>query len=81
MEAIVHPFFDELRDPNTRLPNGRPLPPLLNFKPQGLSLPNIYHTLLFVFHFYYIKKTKQLCVLLICRAKRSKLRVVVEAYT
>ncbi|KAL0672968.1 hypothetical protein Bca4012_000949 [Brassica carinata] len=37
MEAIVHPFFDELRDPNTRLPNGRPLPPLFNFKPQELK--------------------------------------------
>ncbi|CAL5415700.1 unnamed protein product [Camellia sinensis] len=34
LEACIHPFFDELRDPNTRLPNGRPLPPLFNFKPQ-----------------------------------------------
>ena len=32
VEALVHPFFDELRDPNTRLPNGKPLPPLFNFK-------------------------------------------------
>ncbi|CAD5174309.1 shaggy-related protein kinase kappa isoform X1 [Musa acuminata AAA Group] len=32
LEACLHPFFDELRDPNTRLPNGRPLPPLFNFK-------------------------------------------------
>jgi serine/threonine protein kinase len=38
LEACVHPFFDELRDPNCRLPNGRPLPPLFNFKPQGNSL-------------------------------------------
>lgn len=37
LEACVHPFFDELRDPNCRLPNGRPLPPLFNFKPQGGS--------------------------------------------
>ncbi|KAB5563662.1 hypothetical protein DKX38_003716 [Salix brachista] len=37
LEACVHPFFDELRDPTTRLPNGRPLPPLFNFKPQELS--------------------------------------------
>jgi len=37
LEACVHPFFDELRDPNCRLPNGRPLPPLFNFKPQGES--------------------------------------------
>ncbi|KAK4789934.1 hypothetical protein SAY86_017238 [Trapa natans] len=32
LEAIAHPFFDELREPNVRLPNGRPLPPLFNFK-------------------------------------------------
>ncbi|KAK7833568.1 shaggy-related protein kinase epsilon [Quercus suber] len=37
LEACVHPFFDELRDPNIRLPHGRPLPPLFNFKPQGLA--------------------------------------------
>lgn len=34
----MHPFFDELRDPNTRLPNGRPLPPLFNFRSQGKKL-------------------------------------------
>ncbi|CAL9135128.1 unnamed protein product [Musa textilis] len=32
LEACTHPFFDELREPNARLPNGRPLPPLYNFK-------------------------------------------------
>lgn len=37
LEACVHPFFDELRDVNTRLPSGRPLPPLFNFKPQELK--------------------------------------------
>ncbi|KAJ7973113.1 Protein kinase [Quillaja saponaria] len=36
LEALVHPFFDELRDPNTRLPNGRILPPLFNFKAREL---------------------------------------------
>lgn len=35
LEALVHPFFDELRDPNVRLPNGRFVPPLFNFKPHG----------------------------------------------
>nr|GEV52313.1 shaggy-related protein kinase kappa [Tanacetum cinerariifolium] len=35
LEACVHPFFDELRDPATCLPNGLPLPPLFNYKPQG----------------------------------------------
>lgn len=37
LEALVHPFFDELRDPNTRLPNGRFLPPLFNFKAHELK--------------------------------------------
>uniref|UniRef100_A0A0D9Y646 non-specific serine/threonine protein kinase n=1 Tax=Oryza glumipatula TaxID=40148 RepID=A0A0D9Y646_9ORYZ len=37
VEALVHPFFDELRDPNARLPNGRFLPPLFNFKPHELK--------------------------------------------
>lgn len=31
LEACAHPFFDELREPNARLPNGRPFPPLFNF--------------------------------------------------
>ena len=35
LQACTHPFFDELRDPATTLPNGRPLPPLFNFTPQG----------------------------------------------
>ncbi|KAB5560710.1 hypothetical protein DKX38_005667 [Salix brachista] len=32
LEACAHPFFDELREPNARLPNGRSLPSLFNFK-------------------------------------------------
>ncbi|KAL3820264.1 hypothetical protein ACJIZ3_006169 [Penstemon smallii] len=36
LEACAHSFFDELREPNARLPNGRPLPSLFNFK-QELS--------------------------------------------
>ncbi|CAN1327475.1 Shaggy-related protein kinase eta [Linum perenne] len=32
LEACAHPFFDELRDPNVRLPNGRPVPTIFNFK-------------------------------------------------
>ncbi|KAL6627747.1 hypothetical protein ACP70R_031473 [Stipagrostis hirtigluma subsp. patula] len=35
LEALIHPFFNELRDPNTRLPNGRSLPHLFNFKPHA----------------------------------------------
>eukprot|EP00887_Chlorella_sp_A99_P007025 scaffold2.g7025.t1 len=30
-EGMAHPFFDELRDPGCKLPNGRPLPPLFNW--------------------------------------------------
>ncbi|XP_043716629.1 shaggy-related protein kinase epsilon-like isoform X2 [Telopea speciosissima] len=37
LEACAHPFFNELRDPNARLPNGCPLPPLINFTPQELA--------------------------------------------
>ncbi|XP_020113532.1 shaggy-related protein kinase alpha-like [Ananas comosus] len=37
LEALIRPFFDELRDPNTRLPNGRSFPPLFNFKPHELK--------------------------------------------
>lgn len=35
LQACAHKFFDELRDPNTRLPNNRELPPLYNFTEQG----------------------------------------------
>ncbi len=31
IESCAHNFFDELRDPNARLANGRGLPPLFNF--------------------------------------------------
>lgn len=47
LEACIHPFFDELRDPNARLPNGRPFPPLFNFKPQGLLFSIILFFLFF----------------------------------
>lgn len=38
ISALAHPFFNELRDPNTRLPNGKPLPPLFDFTEQELSV-------------------------------------------
>ena len=34
IEAMQHPFFDELREKETCLPNGRPLPPLFNWQPE-----------------------------------------------
>jgi len=37
-EALAHPFFDELREPSARLPNGKPLPPLFNFTDDELKL-------------------------------------------
>ncbi|KAI7736534.1 hypothetical protein M8C21_020608 [Ambrosia artemisiifolia] len=37
LEACTHPFFDELRDPTTTLPDGKPLPPLFNFTPQEIA--------------------------------------------
>ncbi|KAJ3338541.1 regulator of ime2 [Gonapodya sp. JEL0774] len=38
VEALVHPFFDELRQPGIRLPNGRDLPDLFDFTPAELSI-------------------------------------------
>ena len=37
IEALAHPFFDELRDPATRLSAVQPLPALFNFTEQELS--------------------------------------------
>ena len=37
VEAMVHPFFDELRGPETKMPNGKEFPPLFNFTREGLS--------------------------------------------
>lgn len=40
LEVCAHPFFDELRQPNTRLPSGRPLPDcLFNFSAAGAVSP------------------------------------------
>lgn len=33
--ALTHPFFDELRDPNTALPNGEPQNPMFFFLSQS----------------------------------------------
>jgi len=37
LEACAHPFFDELRESSTALPNGKPLPPIFNFTEQELK--------------------------------------------
>lgn len=36
IEAMLHPFFDELRREDTRLPNGDPLPELFEFTREEL---------------------------------------------
>merc|ERR1719378_1541378 len=38
LEACSFPFFDELREPGTRLPNGRELPQLFNFSTEESNL-------------------------------------------
>lgn len=38
LDSLAHPFFDELREPGLKLPNGRPLPPLFNFTDKELRL-------------------------------------------
>lgn len=38
IEALAHPFFAELRDPATRLPGNKPLPPLFDFTPEEIAL-------------------------------------------
>lgn len=43
-EALVHPFFDELRNPETKLPTGRELPDLFNFSKEGKKNTTNKHT-------------------------------------
>ncbi|KAG9396847.1 cyclin-dependent kinase like [Carpediemonas membranifera] len=38
VEMLTHPFFNKLREPTTKLPNGRPLPPLFDFSLEEYSL-------------------------------------------
>jgi glycogen synthase kinase 3 beta len=49
LEALCHPFFDPIRDPNTRLPDGQPLPSVLNFSRQG-KCRTLYVCLFFFFY-------------------------------
>jgi len=35
VQAMVHPFFDELRQEDARMPNGKDFPPLFNFTREG----------------------------------------------
>jgi glycogen synthase kinase 3 beta len=38
MQAMAHEFFDELRDPNCKLPTSNPLPPLFDFSEHELTI-------------------------------------------
>lgn len=47
LQACAHKFFDELREPGTKLPNNRELPPLFNFTPHELKInPSLNHILI-----------------------------------
>ncbi|CAO1630445.1 unnamed protein product [Parajaminaea phylloscopi] len=46
IEAMTHPFFDELRSPDIKMPNGRSVPPLFDFTREELSVrPDLIHKL------------------------------------
>ena len=36
-QALMHPFFDQLRDPNTRLPNGDEMPVMFNWTQEEIE--------------------------------------------
>ncbi|THH15020.1 hypothetical protein EW146_g5401 [Bondarzewia mesenterica] len=47
VEAMVHPFFDELRVEGAKMPNGKEFPPLFNFTREELSVrPDLMRKLL-----------------------------------
>uniref|UniRef100_A0A183TZ43 Glycogen synthase kinase-3 n=1 Tax=Toxocara canis TaxID=6265 RepID=A0A183TZ43_TOXCA len=47
LQACAHALFDELRQPDCKLPNGRPLPPIFDFSEQELRIePNLNSALL-----------------------------------
>ncbi|XP_078484157.1 glycogen synthase kinase alpha/beta [Ciona intestinalis] len=50
LESCAHSFFDELRLPNTKLPNGRSLPPLFNFTDKELSIKSPLNNILIPLH-------------------------------
>jgi glycogen synthase kinase 3 beta len=37
LEVLLHPFFDELRDKNTKLPTGNALPELFDFTKEEIN--------------------------------------------
>lgn len=58
IDAMCHPFFDELRQPDIKLPNGKDLPPLFNFTKEELSVkPSLNSILVPDFAKPYLKST------------------------
>ena len=57
-QCLAHPFFDELRDPRLRLPNGNPLPELFNFNESGTFIFSVT-----------LSRSWFCCVFLICCAQ------------
>ncbi len=51
LQACAHTFFDELREPNARLPNNRDLPPLFNFTESELKIQPTLNAQLVPSHF------------------------------
>lgn len=37
LDALCHPYFDELREPNAKLPNGNAMPNLFEFTKEEIS--------------------------------------------
>ncbi|KAL0266732.1 UNVERIFIED_CONTAM: hypothetical protein PYX00_009198 [Menopon gallinae] len=50
LQACAHSFFDELRETQTRLPNGRELPPLFNFTEYELTIQPTLNSILLPRH-------------------------------
>lgn len=50
LQACAHPFFNELRDPGTRLPTARDLPPLFNFTEHELKIQPSLNSILIPLH-------------------------------
>ena len=50
LQACAHTFFDELREPGTKLPNGRDLPLLFNFTEQ---VHTGFFSVTFLFFYYF----------------------------
>lgn len=51
LQACAHTFFDELREPGTKMPNSRDLPPLFNFTENELKIQPTLNSQLIPPHF------------------------------